>query len=90
MPDSAPSTDIKDMRNLGPATARMLAEVDICYQAELRRVGAVSAYRRLRFRFGGAATIVALYAIEAALRGCDWRALDAATRDRLRQEAKAV
>lgn len=78
---------LEDMRNLGPATARMLKEADISDEDELRSVGAVVAYRRLKFRFGSQVTVIALYAMEAALRGCDWRMLDAETRDRLRAEA---
>lgn len=80
------SLPIEDMRNLGPATARMLAEVDIRCEDDLRRVGAVDAYRRLEFRFGRRVTIIALYAMEAALHGCDWRALDPETRAHLRRQ----
>ena len=71
---------IESIRNLGPATARMLAEIGIETSAELRRVGSVAAYRRLKFRFGRAVTAIALYAMEAGLRGLDWRALDAESR----------
>jgi hypothetical protein len=33
-------------------------------------------------------TILALYAMEAAIRGCDWRALDAETKEQLRGQAQ--
>jgi len=82
------STRIEDMRNLGPATARMLAEIDILCEEDLRRFGAVEAYHRLKFRFGRHVTIIALYAMEAAIRGCDWRALDSETREHLRRQAR--
>lgn len=74
---------LADMRNLGPATARMLIEVEIADEDTLHAVGAIEAWHRLRFRFGGHVTIIALYAMEAALRGCDWRKLDATTKARL-------
>ena len=79
---------IAELRNLGPATARRLAEVDIGSEDALRRLGAVEAYHRLKFRFGRHITLVALYAMEAALRGCDWRSLEPAVRDDLRNAAR--
>ncbi|CAN7581456.1 TfoX/Sxy family DNA transformation protein [Mesorhizobium sp. LjRoot246] len=78
------STRIEDMRNLGPAMARMLAEIDILREEDLRNFGTVEAYHRLKFRFGRHVTILALYAMEAAIRGCDWRALDTETKEHLR------
>ena len=62
---------IKDMRNLGLATARWLAEVDIENEDELREVGAIDACHRMKFRFGGNVSLLALYAMEAALQDCD-------------------
>jgi DNA transformation protein len=86
-PSRRMSVPIEKMRNLGPATARMLAEIDILDEDGLRALGAAEAYRRLKFQFGRHVSIIALYAMEAALRGCDWRALDAATKDQLRRSA---
>ncbi|MER9329638.1 TfoX/Sxy family DNA transformation protein [Mesorhizobium sp. M0488] len=82
------STRIQDMRNLGPAMARMLAEIDVLYEGHLRNLGAVEAYYRLKFRFGQHITINALYAMEAAIRGCDWRALDRETKEHLRRQVR--
>ncbi|MGE0282075.1 MAG: TfoX/Sxy family DNA transformation protein [Rhizobiaceae bacterium] len=79
---------VAEMRNLGPATARMLTEVDIADEETLRAVGAQAAYRRLKFRFGRQVTLVALYALEAALRDCDWRSLDAKTKEELAKAAR--
>ncbi|KQW26449.1 hypothetical protein ASE36_20980 [Rhizobium sp. Root274] len=81
------SIRIESMKNLGPATARMLGEVDIVSEDDLRTVGAVAAYRRLKFRFGRHVTVVALYAMEAAIRGCDWRKLDSDIKDHLFRQA---
>lgn len=82
------SLRIAEMRNLGAATAKMLAEVGVLREGDLRRIGAVDAYHRLKFRFGRQVTIIALYAMEAALRGCDWRSLDPETKERLRRASK--
>lgn len=82
------SLRIEEMRNLGAATAKMLADVGVHREGDLRRIGAVDAYHRLKFRFGRQVTIIALYAMEAALRGCDWRSLDPETKECLRRAAK--
>lgn len=79
---------IRELRNLGIKTERMLAEVDILNEAHLRTVGAVEAYHRLKFRFSRHVTLVALYALEGALTGEDWRHLNAETKDRLRRAAR--
>ena len=67
---------IRDLRNLGPATERMLAEVEIFNEEDLRRLGAVAAYRRLKFRFERGVSLNALYAMEGALTDRDWREID--------------
>ena len=81
---------IRNLRNLGPKTEKMLAEVDILDEADLRALGALEAYRRLKFRFGRHVTLIALYAMAAALADCDWRRLDSATRNRLRKAAGSI
>jgi DNA transformation protein len=63
---------LDDLKNLGPATVRMLAEIDVKTAAELRQLGAVETWRRLKFRFGSHVTLNALYALEAALQGRHW------------------
>lgn len=75
------------MPNLGPVTARQLAELDIANEAALRAIGAVAVWKRLRFRFDRAINVNCLYALEGALTGCDWRDLPAETIARLRAEA---
>lgn len=81
------SDSILALKNLGPATARMLAEIDITTQNELRNLGSVEAYRRLKFRFGTAVTLNALYALEAALQDRHWLSLTPAERMDLKRRA---
>lgn len=79
------------MRNLGPKSRQWLAEIDIRDIDDLRTVGAVEAYARLRFRFGRAISRNMLHAMAAALADIDWRQLspehkaelDRAARERL-------
>jgi DNA transformation protein len=83
------STPIDLMRNLGPQSRRWLEEIDIQTEADLRAIGAVEAYARLRFRFGKHITCNMLHALAAALDGVDWRALSSETKALLNNEAEA-
>ncbi|WOR15469.1 TfoX/Sxy family protein [Hyphomonas sp. FCG-A18] len=80
------SGSISDLRNLGLKTERMLADVDIYHADDLRALGSVAAYARLRFRFGNRVSILALYAMEAALLDVDWRLLPDHTKRALKAE----
>ena len=59
------------MRNLGPTTARMLAEVGIDTPDDLRRAGAPMAYAILCHRFGTRINRLVLYAMAGALQDRD-------------------
>jgi DNA transformation protein len=54
---------------------RRLREIAVENEDDLRAMGAVEAYRRLRFIFGREVSVIALHAMEASLRDCDWRRL---------------
>ncbi|HVO01172.1 MAG TPA: TfoX/Sxy family protein [Candidatus Cybelea sp.] len=60
---------------IGPVTERRLIEIGVKDRAALKKLGAVKAYRRLRFRYGKDVTLNALYGLEAVILGCDWRQL---------------
>ena len=79
--------DLAGLRNLGPATARRLVELGIVDDVALRRIGAVAAYRRLKFAYPRETTVVALYALHGALTDTDWRDLSDAVKRRLREDA---
>lgn len=72
---------------IGPVTEQRLVAVGIGDLAALRKLGAVKAYKRLKFRYGKAVTLNALYGLEAVLLGCHWRAIPAARKDALRTAA---
>lgn len=63
---------VAHLRNLGPKSAVMLAEAGIRTVAELRLLGAVKAYRRVKAK----ASLNLLWAIAAGLEDRDWRDLD--------------
>ena len=71
--------------NLGPVTARRLADVGITDEAALRRHGAVAAYRRVKHEFPRETSLVLLYALEGALSDTPWLELSDKVKSRLRR-----
>lgn len=65
--------DLEALHGLGPYTVRRLAEVGIHTISELRAIGVVEAYARLKFHFDGEMSLNALWALEGALTATDWR-----------------
>ena len=81
---------VVDLHSLGPVTAARLAEIGIDTPEALIEAGAVEAYRRLKFRFGRAVTLNALYGLDAAIRNVHWRAIDEERKAELRRKATEV
>ena len=77
-----------DMRNIGPKSRAWLAEIDIRSMDDLRALGAVETYARLRFRFGSTITRNMLHALAAALADIDWRQLSAEHKAELERQAE--
>jgi DNA transformation protein len=69
------SEAIDRLPNLGPYITRRLAEIGVRNVGDLRALGAVEAYAQLEFQFGRDITLNALWALDAALAGIDWRQL---------------
>ena len=79
---------LSDLKNIGPASVRQLREVGITTPAALRRMGAVAAYRRLKHAFPREVSLVMLYALEGAIRGCHWNRLPPGVKESLQAAAK--
>jgi DNA transformation protein len=62
---------LAELPNLGPMMAEKLARVGILDEAELRAIGAPAAFLRLRAT-GEKVSLIALYALDAALEGRHW------------------
>ena len=77
---------ISELRNLGPASERLLATVGIVTADDLARVGSVEAYCRVREVHAHASRNL-LWALEGALLDLDWRHLSERHRDELLQAA---
>ena len=67
----------------------MLDKVGISTVAELHAIGAVDAWRRIKFACPKRVSLVGLYAIEAALRGCPWTSLADEVKEDLRRSVGA-
>ncbi len=68
------SRPIAELRGLGPKSAKWLAAIGFHTEADLRVIGSLEAWHRLRFVCGNQVTLNVLYAIEAAWRDCEGRA----------------
>lgn len=77
---------IEHLPNLGPYMAKRLAEVDIVSAADLQVIGPVEAYARLKFRFGKEITLNALWALDGAVSGEDWRQISPGRKTALKAE----
>ncbi len=58
---------VDSLPEIGPATLSWLKEIDIRSVGDLRSIGSVEAYRRLKFMLPRRVSLNALYALEARL-----------------------
>lgn len=80
--------DLNQLRNLGAATVNILRAIGVHSPSDLRRLGAVETYRRIKAR-GIKVSRAMLYALEGALQDVPWKQLDPSTKERLVQEAES-
>jgi DNA transformation protein and related proteins len=84
--DEAPET-LERMKNLGPIIAGRLRTVVIETPDELRRLGAIEAYVRLKRAFPVETTHAQLYALHGAVNDIRWYVLPEEARAALRDAA---
>ena len=80
--------ELLHLRNLGKTSAQWLHAVGIHTASDLRRLGAVDAYRAVKTR-GFRASKVLLYAIEGALLDMHWNDLPLERKEALNQQLDA-
>jgi DNA transformation protein and related proteins len=86
-PDNYP---VSALRNLGPKSAAMLAEAGIRTIGELREIGAVKAYVRVRtFRSRGA-SLNLLWSMAAGLEDRGWQDLSKDEKNALRADLRQL
>lgn len=77
-----PNLPLGQQLNLGPKSAQMLAAAGVTTLAQLRELGAVAAYWRVK-RTGANASLNLLWALEGALLGLPWQTVAREHRTRL-------
>ena len=77
------------MRNLGPKSAMMLAAAGIATLDELKELGALRAYLRVKALHPKPVSLNLLWALAAGIEGRDWRDLQPEEKAALRAEARA-
>ena len=77
------------MRNLGPKSAMMLAEAGIATLDELKELGALRAYLRVKALHPKSVSLNLLWALATGIEGRDWRDLQPEEKAALRAEARA-
>jgi len=82
----SPEAHQAGLRNIGPTSARWLAEVGIGSADELRRVGAAEAYRMVKAWRPWDVTLILLWALEGAICDIDWMDVTPERRLELRRE----
>lgn len=87
MSTASNQTPVLQLRNIGPASAQWLEEIDIGTRADLERIGPVLAYRVLKSQ-QPSVSLNLLYALHGALTGERWDQLSTETRERLKREAE--
>lgn len=78
--------DLIQLKNLGIASVNILRAVGINSYEDLKQLGAVEVYKRIRRR-GISVSKVLLYAMEGALLDVHWKDLDPDIKARLVREA---
>ena len=84
------SAPVSTLRNLGPRSAVMLAEVGIRSVEELREIGAVKAYARVRQMRSRGASLNLLWSMAAGLEDRGWNDLSTDEKAALVAELKAL
>ena len=80
---------LESLRNIGPKSATLLRAAGIDSLEDLREIGAVAAYRRLKFVDPRLVSLNMLWALHGALTDRDWRNIPPGVKDRLRVDAES-
>lgn len=82
-------SDLLQLKNLGAASVNILHAIGVNSYADLKHMGPVEAYIRIKSR-GIHVSKVMLYALQGALLGVHWNDLDPRVKQQLLEEAESV
>ena len=87
----AESKPVSELKNIGATLSTRLAAIGVFTLADLTRVGAAKAYRRMNEEAGKRLPLCCnLFNLEAALRDVDWRQLSDEEKQALRARSDPV
>jgi len=78
--------DISPSRTLDPVSVRWLEEAGIHAVAELEKVGAIEAYRRIKVLHAKEANLTMLWALVGGLTGTHWLEVPPEVKDALKRQ----
>jgi DNA transformation protein len=81
-------SELLQLKNLGMASVNILRAIGINTHADLQRIGAVEAYRRIRARDINVSKVM-LYALQGALMDVHWNEIPPDVKAKLVSEAEA-
>ena len=84
MNDVPDTTPVSKLRNLGPSSTKMLADIDVHTAGDVRTLGIPLVLHILRSK-GIMVSMNLAYALYAGLRDVHWLELDQATKESLRE-----
>lgn len=82
-------SELLQLKNLGMATVNILHAIGVNTYTDLRQMGAVEAYRRIKARDINVSKVM-LYALQGALMDLHWNELPPDLKQRLVDEAERV
>lgn len=85
---STSNQELLQLKNLGMASVNILHAIGINTYADLQRVGAVEAYRRIKARDINVSKVM-LYALQGALMNVHWNDLSPDLKAKLVQDAES-
>lgn len=80
------------LKNIGPEMAKKLDKAGITTPEKLKKIGAKKAFIKIYESGGfcGKYNAAYLYALEGAIRGCDWRSIPKKSKIEFKQYAKKL
>lgn len=76
------------LENLGPVSTRWLAQVGVTTVEDLRSLGVVETYRRVKAEFPRRVNVLLLYALHGAVDGVHWNTYSPAVKAQMRAEVE--
>lgn len=84
------ASELTKLPNIGPKTSLRLNDVSVYTLDDIRKLGVVEVYRRLRDRYPDKVTLNALWGLEGAVTNTPWNRIPDEVKQELLNQLKAV